>query len=86
METVVVLTAEAARAITKDILHNQVGEKIPSIAKHIEEAAHRGVSGISDRFPESWVEEQKNALVNFFKGLGYIASHSNSYIYINWNW
>lgn len=86
METTVILTAEAARTITKDILHNRVGEMIPPIAKHIKDAAYKGVSGISDRFPDNWIEEQKKALVEFFQGLGYTVSHSNSYIYINWNW
>lgn len=84
METVVILTANAARAITEDIIHNKVGEMIPIVAERIDIAARYGLGSVSVEFPRNWVNEQKQALAQFFVQLGYKTSYTSISIFVAW--
>ena len=84
METIVILTAEAARQITDDIMHNKVGEMIPIVAERIEIAARYGLGSTSVSFPREWVDEQKQALSRFFVQLGYKVSYTSVGFFVAW--
>ena len=83
-EIVTILTAEAARAITKDIIHNEVGEHIPIIANAIKEAAYRGVSSASVKLSKDVPYEPGKALMDFFRELGYKAGRQGQMFYVSW--
>lgn len=83
-ETITILTAEAARAITKDIIHNEAGEQIPIIANAIKEAAYHGLSSASVKFSKDIAYEPGSTLINFFRQLGYKAERQGQMFYIRW--
>lgn len=67
----VIMTAEVARTITDDVLHNAIGEHIILLANRIVEQAKAGIPYCNYRTPSNWVWEQRKALRDFFKELGY---------------
>lgn len=85
METITILTAEAARTITNDILHNEMKEMVFLVAKRIKEAAYEGHNSISKCYHKEWSLEQRDNLIAFFRNLGYKVN-SNNYGYINITW